>query len=89
MFVEMNCESTNITYSQVESVMDTSSVREDLIEASDEEGLTPLPDIPSLVLPVATHLVPRLLKVAEFLATFTEVLKLKTKPTAGNTVVSV
>ena len=76
-----------ITYSQVESVMDTSSVRENLIEASDEQGLTPLPDIPSLVLPVATHLVPpRLLKVAEFLETFAEVLKLKTKPTAGNTV---
>ena len=66
--------------------MDTASVREDLIQSSDEQGLTPLPDIPSLVLPVATHLVPRLLKVAEFLATFAEVLKLKTKPTAGNIV---
>ena len=70
----MNCESTDITYSQVKSVMDTSSsAREDIIQSSDEQGLTPLPDIPSLVLPVATYLVPRLLKVAEFLAAFAEV----------------
>ena len=73
MFLQVKCESTNITYSQVESVVDASSVRKDLIQSSDEQGLTPLPDIPSLVLPVATHLVLRLLKVAEFLATFAEV----------------
>ncbi|CAI8033465.1 Cell division cycle-associated 7-like protein [Geodia barretti] len=71
------------THDEVKLVTDTSSsARKDIIQSSDEQGLTPLPDIPSLVLPVATHLVPRLLKVAEFLATFAEVLKLKTKPTA-------
>ena len=61
--------------------MDITSLHED--QQANEQGLTPLPDIPPLELPVATYQVSRLLSVTEFLATFSEVLELKTKPTAG------
>ena len=61
--------------------MDISSLHED--QQANEQGLTPLPDLPPLELPMATHQVSGLLSVTEFLATFSEVLELKTKPTAG------
>ena len=58
-------------------------MEDDAHDACNEQGLTPLPDIPPLVLPIATQLVSRLLSVAEFLATFSQVLQLKIEPSAG------